>query len=51
MKLYRLDTPYILEYNPHPFYSFRGLKNRREDEEEDMNCYWMTLSKTKDIGI
>jgi hypothetical protein len=20
--------PYILEYNPHPFYSFRGLKNQ-----------------------
>jgi hypothetical protein len=23
----------------------------REDEEEDMNCYWMTLRKTKDSGI
>ena len=22
------DTPYILESNPHPFYSFRGLKNQ-----------------------
>jgi hypothetical protein len=21
-------TPYILESNPHPFYSFRGLKNQ-----------------------
>ena len=21
-------VPYILEYNPHPFYSFRGLKNQ-----------------------
>jgi len=20
--------PYILEFNPHPFYSFRGLKNQ-----------------------
>jgi len=23
-----LRIPYILESNPHPFYSFRGLKNR-----------------------
>ena len=23
-----LCVPYILESNPHPFYSFRGLKNR-----------------------
>ena len=22
------NVPYILEYNPHPFYSFRGLKNQ-----------------------
>jgi hypothetical protein len=22
------EVPYILEYNPHPFYSFRGLKNQ-----------------------
>jgi len=22
------EVPYILESNPHPFYSFRGLKNR-----------------------
>ena len=22
------ETPYILESNPHPFYSFRGLKNQ-----------------------
>jgi hypothetical protein len=22
------DIPYILESNPHPFYSFRGLKNQ-----------------------
>jgi hypothetical protein len=22
------DLPYILESNPHPFYSFRGLKNQ-----------------------
>jgi hypothetical protein len=23
-----LNVPYILESNPHPFYSFRGLKNQ-----------------------
>ena len=23
------DVPYILESNPHPFYSFRGLKNQK----------------------
>jgi len=22
------DIPYILKSNPHPFYSFRGLKNQ-----------------------
>jgi len=22
------EIPYILESNPHPFYSFRGLKNQ-----------------------
>jgi hypothetical protein len=25
---YYLELPYILESNPHPFYSFRGLKNQ-----------------------
>ena len=24
----RHEIPYILESNPHPFYSFRGLKNQ-----------------------
>jgi len=23
-----MELPYILESNPHPFYSFRGLKNQ-----------------------
>jgi len=23
-----MEIPYILESNPHPFYSFRGLKNQ-----------------------
>ena len=23
-----VEVPYILESNPHPFYSFRGLKNQ-----------------------
>jgi hypothetical protein len=27
--LWMLEVPYILEYNPHPFYSFRGLKKIR----------------------
>jgi hypothetical protein len=25
------ELPYILESNPHPFYSFRGLKNQVRD--------------------
>jgi len=25
---YVIHTPYVLESNPHPFYSFRGLKNQ-----------------------
>jgi hypothetical protein len=25
---YTKNIPYILESNPHPFYSFRGLKNQ-----------------------
>ena len=25
-----LKVPYILESNPHPFYSFRGLKNQKQ---------------------
>ena len=28
LKLYPEKIPYILESNPHPFYSFRGLKNQ-----------------------
>jgi len=24
----KVSIPYILESNPHPFYSFRGLKNQ-----------------------
>ena len=28
MPTVRRDIPYILESNPHPFYSFRGLKNQ-----------------------
>jgi len=27
--------PYILESNPHPFYSFRGLKNQMRGRELD----------------
>jgi len=27
---YQSDIPYILESNPHPFYSFRGLKNQMQ---------------------
>jgi hypothetical protein len=26
--VFRNELPYILESNPHPFYSFRGLKNQ-----------------------
>jgi hypothetical protein len=25
-----MDIPYVLESNPHPFYSFRGLKNQMQ---------------------
>ena len=28
MALYSLQVPYVLESNPHPFYSFRELKNQ-----------------------
>jgi hypothetical protein len=28
LKQFSLNIPYILESNPHPFYSFRGLKNQ-----------------------
>ena len=28
LKCIRKKKPYILESNPHPFYSFRGLKNQ-----------------------
>jgi hypothetical protein len=28
MNINKIILPYILESNPHPFYSFRGLKNQ-----------------------
>ena len=29
-KIFCTKIPYILESNPHPFYSFRGLKNQMQ---------------------
>jgi len=35
-------TPYILESNPHPFYTFRGLKNQMWIR---IACGWDSRSK------
>jgi hypothetical protein len=35
------EVPYILETNPHPFYSFRGLKNQM----------WITIACGLDLQL